>query len=160
MTLALSFQFLGLAAYFSSTTALEMLTLSRQYAAAATEAEQNSLVAAGQVLLATWQGTAFNVSYILGAVVILCITAALQRNYLFGKTIVYTGWIMGVMMLVPPTVGKLGVYLSLGSLIPTVIWLVLAAKYLFVISREEGLGALPKKRVPEKKRHHEDLSPY
>lgn len=160
MTVALAGQFLGAAAYFSSVTAFEMLALSRQYAAATDAAEQSSLVAAGQVLLATWQGTAFNLSYVLGGLVILAITGALQHSRLFGRTIVYTGWVMGLMMLVPPTVGPVGLYLSLGSLLPTILWLVLVSRCLFVVSREEATGALPKEPLWQKAKPFEDISPF
>lgn len=159
MTGALALQFLGIAAYFSSATAFEMLALSRQYAAA-TAAEQESLRAVGQVLLATWQGTAFNVSYVLGGLVVLAITGALQRSRLFGKPILYVGWVMGAMMLVPPTVGKLGVYLSLASLLPTVVWLVLVARCLFVVGRADGTGGLPKEPLWQKAQPFGDLSPH
>jgi hypothetical protein len=66
--LALILELLGVAAYFASTTALEMLALSRAYAVAATDGERMALAAAGQALLATWDGTAFTFSYELSAV--------------------------------------------------------------------------------------------
>ena len=160
MTVALAGQFLGAAAYFSSATAFEMLALSRQYAVATDPAEQSSLVAAGQVLLASWQGTAYNLSYVLGGGVVLAITGALQRSRLFGRTIVYTGWEMGAMMLVPPTVGAAGLYLSLGSLAPTILWLVLVSRCLFVVSREEATGAPPKEPLWQKAKPFEDISPF
>lgn len=160
MTGALALQFLGTAAYFSSATAFEMLALSRQYAAATTAAEQQSLIAAGQVLLATWQGTAYNVSYVLGGLVVLAITGALQRSRLFGKPIIYVGWVMGAMMLVPPTVGTIGLYLSLASLVPTIIWLVLVARCLLVVSRAEGAGGLPREPLWQKAQPFGDLSPH
>lgn len=160
MTAALALQFLGIAAYFSSTTAFEMLALSRQYAAVPGAGAQSSIVAAGQVLLVTWQGTAYNVSYVLGGLVVLAITGALHRSRLFGKTIVYIGWVMGAMMLVPPNIGPVGVYLSLASLLPTVAWLVLVSRCLFVVSREEGISGLPKEPLWQKARPFGDLSPH
>ena len=38
---------------------------------------------------------------------------------------------MGVLMLVPPTVGTIGLLLSLISLVPTLIWLIPIARKLF-----------------------------
>jgi hypothetical protein len=38
---------------------------------------------------------------------------------------------MGVLMLVPPTVGMIGLLLSLISLIPTLIWLIPIARKFF-----------------------------
>ena len=160
MTGALALQFLGIAAYFSSTTAFEMLILSRQYTAAAGAAERESLIAAGQVLLATWQGTAYNVSYVLGGLVVLAITGALHRSRLFGKPIVYVGLVLGLLSLVPPTVGPIGMYLSLASLLPTVVWLVLVSRCLFVVSREEGVAGLPKEPLWQKARPLGGVSPH
>lgn len=160
MTAALAGQFLGIAAYFSSTTAFEMLALSRQYTAAISATEKESLLAAGQVLLATWQGTAYNVSYVLGGLVVLAITGALYSSRLFGKPVVYIGLVMGLLMLVPPTIGPIGVYLSLASLLPTVAWLVLVSRCLFVVSRAEGVGGLPKEPLWQKARPLGDISPH
>ena len=66
---------------------------------------------------------------------------------------------MGLMMLVPPTAGTVGVYLSLASLLPTAVWLVLVARCLYVVSREEGSGGLPKEPLWQKA-HPFDLSPH
>jgi hypothetical protein len=53
MTIALALGLLGVAAYFASTAAFEILSLSNQYAAATTAAQKSTLLAAGQVLLVT-----------------------------------------------------------------------------------------------------------
>jgi hypothetical protein len=42
-----------------------MLSLSEEYAAATTDAERDLYLAAGQAMLATFEGTAFQVSYVL-----------------------------------------------------------------------------------------------
>jgi hypothetical protein len=54
----------------------------------------------------------------------------LQSN-VFSKATAYVGIVMGVLMLVPPTVGTIGLLLSLISLIPTLIWLIPIARRLF-----------------------------
>jgi hypothetical protein len=59
MTIALTFGLIGIAVYFASTVAFEMLSLSDQYAAATTELERSSLLAAGQGMLVTRQGVRF-----------------------------------------------------------------------------------------------------
>jgi hypothetical protein len=68
MAIALILQIISIATYFSSTVALEMLSLSNQYTAATTDTERFTFLVAGQAMLGTWQGTAFDVSYILGAI--------------------------------------------------------------------------------------------
>jgi hypothetical protein len=68
MTIALFLETLAVASYFASTAAFEMLALSNHYAAAPTNAERAASMAAGHSMMATWEGTAFNTSYILSAI--------------------------------------------------------------------------------------------
>ena len=131
MAIALILQLVATATYLASTVAFEMLTLSNQYATATTEVERSIFLAAGQAMLATWQGTAFDVSYILSALAILTVSAVMLRSHhLFSKTTGYAGFSAGVLALVPPTAGTIGVVLSLVSLVPMVIWLALIARRL------------------------------
>ncbi|NLH71001.1 MAG: hypothetical protein GX454_12640, partial [Brooklawnia sp.] len=55
---------LGMAAYLSSNPAVDMLLLSQQHASAV-PADRPALLAAGEVLLASWRGTAFLTYYVL-----------------------------------------------------------------------------------------------
>ena len=131
MAIALILQLVATATYLASTVAFEMLTLSNQYAVATTEVERSILLAAGQAMLATWQGTAFDVSYVLSALAILTVSAVMLRSHhLFSKTTGYAGLSAGVLGLVPPTAGTIGVILSIVSLVPMVIWLALIAQRL------------------------------
>ena len=87
MAIALILQLVATATYFASTVAFEMLSLSNQYATATTEVERSIFLAAGQAMLATWQGTAFDVSYVLSALAILIVSAVMLRSHhLFSKT--------------------------------------------------------------------------
>jgi hypothetical protein len=49
-------------------TAFDVLSLSNQYAAAATDAQRSMFLAAGQAMLAIYQGSAFDVYYVLNCV--------------------------------------------------------------------------------------------
>ena len=131
MTIALALGLVGTATYFASGSAFEMLTLSNQYAAATSDAERSTLLAAGQVMLANWQGTAFDVAYVLQGVALLIIAAVMLRNMLFGRVTAYVAVLLGVLALVPPTVGTIGLVFSLGSLVPLEIWDILIARRLF-----------------------------
>jgi len=135
MTIALTLELIGVATYFASTAAFEMLSLSNHYAAATTDSERSIFLAAGQGMLATWQGTAFNVSYILGAIALLIVSIVMVRSHVFSKTIAYVGILASVLMFVPPTAGTIGIFFSLISLVPTVIWLILIARRLFQLGR-------------------------
>jgi len=133
--IALTAELLAVAAYFASTTAFEMLTLSGQYAAAVSDAERLAAVAAGQATYAVWQGTAFDVSYILSAAAALIASVLMLRSSVFGRATAYAGILMGVAGLVPPTVGGVGLVMSLVSLIPMWIWLFLAGRKLLQLAR-------------------------
>ena len=133
--IALTAELLAVAAYFASTTPFEMLTLSGQYAAAVSDAERLAAVAAGQATYAVWQGTAFDVSYILSAAAALIASVLMLRSSVFGRATAYAGILMGVAGLVPPTVGGVGLVMSLVSLIPMWIWLFLAGRKLLKLAR-------------------------
>jgi hypothetical protein len=129
MAIALILQLVATAAYLSSTVAFEMLSLSNQYAVATTDAE-SLFLAAGQAMLVTWQGTAFDVSYVLSALAVLIVSAVMLRSHVFSKVTGYAGLSAGILMLVPPTAGMIGVVFSLLSLVPLEIWLAMIARRL------------------------------
>jgi hypothetical protein len=137
MAIALVFELVGIATYFASTAAFEVLSLSNQYALAATDAERSVLLAVGQVMFAIWQGTAFNISYIISAIALLIVSVIMVRSSIFSKVTAYMGILASLLMFVPPTVGSIGVFLSLISLIPTAIWLILIARKFFQLGRRE-----------------------
>lgn len=142
MAIALALGLVGIAAYFASNTAFEMLSLSNQYAAATTDVQRSLFQASGQAMLAIYQGTAFDVYYILNAVTMLIISVVMLRSTLFGKVTAYLGIVAGVLMLIPSTAGTIGLYFAFGSLAPTVIWLILIGRRLFMlaqgVSKEEA----------------------
>ena len=142
MAIALTLGLVGIAAYFASNTAFEMLSLSNQYAAATTDAQRSLFVAAGQAMLAIYTGTAFDVYYLLNAFATLIISGVMLRSAIFGKGTAYVGILVAVLMFVPSTAGTIGLYLALSSLVPTAIWLILIARRLFRlgqgVSKEEA----------------------
>jgi Domain of unknown function (DUF4386) len=139
MAIALTSGLVGIAAYFASSTAFNMLSLSDQYAAATTDTQRSLFLAAGQATLAIWQGTAFDVGYVLEGVALLIIAVVMLRSTLFSKGTASVGFLTGVMMLVPPTVGTIGLLFSLGSLVPMAIWDILIARRLFQLGQGGSL---------------------
>ncbi|MBI5304143.1 MAG: DUF4386 family protein [Chloroflexi bacterium] len=132
MTIALANGIVGTTLFFASREAtFGMLSLSNQYAAASTDAERALLLTAGQTLLTIYNGTAFDLSYIFGGIVILIFSIVMVQSNVFGKATAYVGVVMGILMLVPPTVGTIGLVLSLLSLVPTLIWLIPIARRLY-----------------------------
>jgi hypothetical protein len=135
MTLGFILSLVGIAAYFSSNPSFEMLSLSNQYSLATTEAEKSSLLAMGRAMLAIYTGTAYNVYYFLNAVALLIFSFVLLRSSIFSSATAYSAVLAGVLMLVPPTVGTIGIYISLLSLLPWTVWLILFGRRLFQLAR-------------------------
>lgn len=107
-----------------------MWMLSSQYASAVDPARQAALVASGQLLLTLYNGGTFGLSYLLGAVSTLLFSYPMWRHRIFGRAAGAVGVITGVTMLIPANAGTIGLALSLLSLIPTMIWLMLLARAL------------------------------
>jgi hypothetical protein len=105
-----------------------MSALSDQYAVATTEAQKTMLLTIGQMMLATYNGTVFDLYYILGAVGGLITAIVMLRSHIFSRFTGYAGLVMSGLMLVPPTIGPVGLMLSLFSLVPMMIWLILLAR--------------------------------
>ncbi|HEX2347608.1 MAG TPA: DUF4386 family protein [Ktedonobacterales bacterium] len=124
----------GVAVYFASNTAFNMLALSGQYDAATTDAERSQLLAAGQATLAIWQGSSYDIGYVLGGVAMLIIAVVMLRSAVFGRATGYIGLLTGALMLIPATAGSVGLVLSLVSLAPALVWDILIARRLFQLA--------------------------
>ncbi len=77
--------FVGIADFFATNTAFPLLSLSRQYAAAATDAERAMFLSAGQAMLTLFNENAFLVSYVIVSTAWLMISAVMLRSSVFGK---------------------------------------------------------------------------
>ena len=135
MLLATAMAMIGLAAYYASNTAFEMLSLSEQYAVATTEAQQTALLGAGEAMFAVYKGTAFDVYYVLNAVAMLILSVVMLRSDVFSKTTAYLGIAAGLLMIIPSTAGTLGLIFAFLSLLPWEVWLILFARRLFRLAQ-------------------------
>ncbi len=138
LLLALMSGLLATAAYYSSNPAFEMLSLSRQFAISVSEPERSVFLAAGQALIAQWKGTAFDIYYILSAICLIIIAVVMFKSAIYGKAMAAIGLSSGILMLIPSTVDTLGVYFSLASLVPWVVFSALAAIQFLRLSRSGG----------------------
>jgi len=119
---------LGIASYMASTMAFELLSLSNQYAVASSAEQKTTLLAAGQVLLLNWQGTAFDVGYVLEGISLTILGFVMLKSNIFSRVTALIGLIVGFISLLPPNAGVVGMAFALGSLIPLEIWAILVAK--------------------------------
>jgi hypothetical protein len=137
MTIALAFNMVGAALIFGENPGAALLGLSNRYAAAATDAQHATILAAGQALMANWSGAAFDVGRLLGGIGTPITAAAMLRSRTFSKVIANTGLVMGALMLIPASTGTVGPLLSLVSLAPTMVWLILIAHRLFQLAAQQ-----------------------
>ena len=129
VTLVVGLGTLQMAAYTASNPALDLLTLARLHAAAAPD-ERAALAAAGEAVLARWNGTAFVTYYLLGAVVLLILAWLLRRSAAFSRATAAWALAAGVLMLVPSSFGTVGMVLALASLVPWSVLCVMAGRRL------------------------------
>ncbi len=99
MAIATTLALLGIAVYFASNTAFSMLSLSDQYAAATTDTQRASLLAAGQAMLAinrftgpgAHPGAGGYVSLLLIAVAGMITSLVMLRSAVFNRATAYVG---------------------------------------------------------------------
>lgn len=127
MTLAFMLGLLGISAYLASNKSIEMLHLSGMYQEAVHAADKTTIELMGQSMLREWQGTAFDIYYVLNGIALILMTRAMLKSPLYGRRTALIGLLAGLLMLIPSTAGALGLVFSLLSLIPWYIFSVLVA---------------------------------
>jgi hypothetical protein len=134
-TMATGLWLLAITMFIAANPALGMLALSDQFVAATSEAQRSAAVAAGQAVLAGWEGTAFQVGYVLGQLAGIMIGLVMLRGHHFGKVIPST-------LIIGNLVG-FGLYLpTVGVAISAFSGLVLWAWYLLMARRFLQLGSM------------------
>ena len=92
MVIATSFAIVGMAVYLATNTVFSMLSLSDQFAAATTESQRSLLLAAGQAMLATVEGTG---GRYLGLPLVwvssLIVSVVMLQSKVFSKATAYVG---------------------------------------------------------------------
>ena len=129
-TLYLALSLIGVMCFITARPAFEMLYLSNGYYAANTDALRAAFLAAGEAKLASFHGTAFHISYILGSIAGLIISFVMMKTNIFSKTTAYVRIASSVcdFGLYIPTVG---IYISILSVLFLFIWNILVARRLF-----------------------------
>jgi hypothetical protein len=127
-TMATGLWLLAIVLFIVSNPALELLSLSDRFAAATSEAQRSAAVAAGQAVLAGWEGTAFQVGYVVGQLAGIMIGLVMLRHGRFGRAVPYT--------LIAGNVVGFGLYLpTVGLAVSAVSGLVVWAWYLLIARR-------------------------
>jgi len=132
-TIATGLWLLSIAMFIAANPAIGMLSLSDQFAGATSEAQRSIVVAAGQALLAGWEGTAFQVGYVGGQVAGIIIGLAMLGSDRFGRAIPYTlilGNLVGFGLYLP----AIGPAVSAFSGLVLWAWYCLVARRLFQLA--------------------------
>jgi hypothetical protein len=137
MTIATALGLVGIVLFITSNPAIEMLSLSDHYAAATTDAQRAMFLAAGQAMLAGWQGTAFQVGYLLSSVAGIAIPAVMLRGAIFSKATAVLGILANIIGL-GLYLSTIGIFLALFSVVFLELWYILLGRRLLQL----GQGAV------------------
>lgn len=112
---------IGIACYYPSNPAFEMLTLSRLYFQSVPQ-QQPIFLAAGEAVMSGYTGTTFNAYYVFSTLCLLLFAYGILKSPQFKKSIGVWGLASGFFMIVPSSAGMLGMIFSLLSLIPWAVF--------------------------------------
>jgi hypothetical protein len=124
----------GVMSFIVARPAFEMLSVSNGYAAATTDMQRAAFLSAGETMLATFHGMAFQVSYALGSLTGLIISFVMLKTNIFGKTTAYlriASSICDFGLYIP----VIGLYISLFSVFFLLAWNILVARRFFQLAR-------------------------
>lgn len=120
VTLGVGLALVAITLYFTANPSITMFVLGAQY-----EVAPEGIIPAAQAILASFEGTAFIVHYVVMGVAGILVSAAMLGGTEFSRATAIAGILQGAMMLVPVTFGTIGLVFALGSLIPFIVWFIL-----------------------------------
>lgn len=139
MAVATALFFVGISTFFATNTAFSILSLSSQYAAAATEAQRSTFLAAGEAMLTSFNVGAFQVSYVVVSAAWLMIAVVMLHSSVFSRATAYSGILTGATaigaVVLEHTPGVGGIFALLVSvyfaaIVFLAIWVVLTGRRL------------------------------
>jgi hypothetical protein len=142
--LAMIISFIGIAVFLATNRAFPMLDLSNRYAVATSDVQRAMLAAAGQAMLSEGQSHTPGTfpGFFLADIAGIIISIVMLRGKVFGRANAYIGIIAFVFFLifeicssfVPAAFNLAMVFAMIGGLL-SLIWYVLIARRLFLLSR-------------------------
>jgi hypothetical protein len=120
--------------FIAARPTFDMLSLSQAYSTATTDAQRALYLAAGEAKIATFNGTSFQVSYILGSLSGLVLSVIMLRSKVFGNA---TAWlrILSSVFDFGLFIPVVGIYVSIFSVLFLWIFHMLAAYKLLQLVR-------------------------
>jgi hypothetical protein len=146
MAIAMTLVLLGVGIFLATNNPFSMLSLSRQYAAATTDAQKSALLAAGQAVLANTNQRAvggFNMGLFLVSVAGLLVSWVMLRSRSFGRSTAYVGILANALSLADylrealTSSAVVALLVILPGALLLVIWFVLVGRRLYQLGRPE-----------------------
>lgn len=134
MAIGTALYFIGTTIYFASNNAFAMLNLSNQYTIATSEVQKSMLLAAGQAVMATEQGTGMMMTFVLGSLAGIIVSVVMLRSKIFSKPIAIVGIAANVLGMFGSSLG-LAVWTINGLLM--MVWTLMVGWRLLQISRSQ-----------------------
>jgi hypothetical protein len=134
MVVGLTLGLVSAVLFIASNPAFAMQSLSQQYFSAGNDSMRTTTLAAGQAVMAGWQGSAFQASYILGSIAAILISVVMLRSAWFSKAAAVMG-ILANSIAFGLYVPVIGVYISVFSVVFLWVWYLLLALGLFRLGK-------------------------
>lgn len=134
-TLGVGLALVAIALYFTANPSITMFALGAQFAEA-----PDGVVPAAQAVLAGFEGTAFIVHYVVMGVAGILVSTAMLGGDESSRPTAIAGIAQGAMMLVPVTLGTVGLVFAVASLVPFIVWFVLVGRRLNSLASLEPRG--------------------
>ena len=152
MAIALTFALLGIGIFLATNNPFAMLSLSNQHAAATTDAQRSTFLAAGQAVLANTNQRAiggFNVGLCLVSVAGLIVSSVMFQSNSFSRLTAYVGILAYALSLVDylrqalTTSALVALLVILPNALFLMIWFILVGRRMY------QLGRLHRKELPQ-----------
>lgn len=137
VNIALITGIIGAILYYASNRSIEMLYLTNRYYETTDTVLRQSYLANVEMYLDVWKGTAFNIYYVLSSMSLLAFSLIIFKSSFYSRKTAIFGLISGILMIIPSSVGMIGMVSALLSLIPWVGFSFLVMKRLFKLKNEE-----------------------
>jgi hypothetical protein len=138
MTVATSVGVIGITIFLVTNSALSLSFLSDQYAAATTDAQRLTFLAAGQAVLTIYQVTGIDVGVFLISIAILLVSAVMLQSNTFNKVTGYMGILDAIITLSYYPISAVtpgSIYVLIGSGVLLILWLILVGRRLFELGK-------------------------
>ena len=146
MAIAITFSLLGVGIFLATNNPFSMLSLSDQYAAATTDAQRTTLLAAGQAVLANTSQRVvggFNVGLFLVSVAGLIVSSVMLQSSSFSRSTAYVGILAYTLSLVDylrqivTQSATIALLVILPNALLLVVWFVLVGRRLYQLGHPE-----------------------